>query len=225
MKKQVFVGLSIINKYLSYYERIEKMKIPLEYQRLKVPAPDFGFPAKDIESYGFNNGQSSAIVFKCIVPAQVAMPFDDPQSVIDSWHDSMPDNAGLIEVKNGKTNKGNRYIYFIVKHLLGGSSILKENEYTLNLNLEDSDGVYFINSSFVEKGIAGMRDTAVYELFSRKNPDIIDPFDGWTYDPYDPEFIKGFLMNLSENARFDEYFTNHPLSKARKFVKFVKDNN
>jgi hypothetical protein len=49
---------------------------------------------------------------------------------------------------------------------------------------------------------------------------IVKPgLDGWAFDPYDNNFTRGFLMNLSENSQFDEMFLLHPLSEARKFIK------
>ncbi len=201
------------------------MRIPEEYERLDIPAPDFGFPTKNAESYGLNNGAYSAIILKCIVPSQVAMPFDDPQAVIDSLHESMAGNAGIIEVNNGITKDGNRYIYLIIKHSMSDDGFPRGNEYSMNLNMESPDGIYFINSSFTEEGITGMRDSIVYELFTREHPDRKDPFEGWSCDPYDPDFKEGFLMNFSEQERFDEAFPDHPLSKAREFVRNIADNN
>ena len=201
------------------------MNIPEEYERLDIQTPDFGFPTRDVEAYGYNNGVYSGFILKCIVPSQVAMSFDDPQQIIDSWHESMPDDAGLIEVNNGGTKSGNRIVYFIVKHSLGKDGFPRGNEYTLNINMESPEGIYFINSSFAEEGTTGIRDTIVYELFRRQHPDMKDPFDGWFCDPYDPEFNKGFLMNWSEQGTFDGSFPDHPLSKAREFVRYIQENN
>lgn len=90
------------------------------------------------------------------------------------------------------------------------------NEYSLNAN---------INASFAEEGITGMRDTMVYELFSRENPNRENPFDGWSCDPYDSSYEKGFLMNVSEKPEFDSFFPDHPLTKARDLVRYIIDNN
>ena len=44
-------------------------------------------------------------------------------------------------------------------------------------------------------------------------------------DPYDSEYREGFLMNFSERDIFDKKFPDHPLSIARKYVKWVLENN
>jgi len=49
--------------------------------------------------------------------------------------------------------------------------------------------------------------------------------EGWVADPYDPTYMQGALMNLSEKEEYDEAFPNHPLSQARKIVKFLIENN
>ena len=49
--------------------------------------------------------------------------------------------------------------------------------------------------------------------------------NGWFCDPYDPDYKKGFRMNLSEKPGLDEMFPEHPLSVARALVKYVINNN
>ena len=47
----------------------------------------------------------------------------------------------------------------------------------------------------------------------------------WMEDPYNKEFKKGVLMNKSEAKSFDKLFPNHPLTKCRELLEFIKDNN
>ena len=95
----------------------------------------------------------------------------------------------------------------------------------MNLNIKIDDDIHFINSSFVERGMTGARDNTVYMMYLQKYPDLENPFDGWASDPYDPEYTEGFLMNISEEPQFDELFPDHPLSKARKLVEYILENN
>lgn len=201
------------------------LQIPKEYKRIKAKAPDLGFPSKDTEMYGFNNGNYSALIIKAIVPEKVSMPFNDTQVIIDDWHENMPENVGLIEVNNGLTQKGNPYVYFIMKHSVLEDGFPCGNEYTMNINVKIDDTIFFINSSFKEEGTTGVRDSAVYATYRRENPKLSNPMEGWSKDPYDPNFKKGFLMNLSEIKELDATFPEHPLSKAREFVRFVIENN
>ena len=49
--------------------------------------------------------------------------------------------------------------------------------------------------------------------------------DGWFKDPYDKNYKKGILMNLSENMEYDAMFPQHPLSETRNFIKYIIENN
>ena len=101
---------------------------------------------------------------------------------------------------------------------------------TFNFIIDDT--IYFISGSFDEAGITGMRDSTAYALILNAKRDAGDEIDvetfmenGWFRDPYDPDYKKGFLMNLSEKPELDELFPEHPLSVARALVKFVVENN
>ncbi len=205
---------------------MSKLLIPNEYQLINEVFPEMGFPTKDGETYGIRTEEFDAIILKCIVPEQVAMNFDNPQVIIDNWHNDMPDNYGIIEVNNGLTKNGNKYVYFIMKHSLGTEdNPVFGNGYLMNINIKLGNDIYFINSSFTERGITGARDNTIYMMFLQKYPDLEDPYDGWASDPYDSTYKEGFLMNLSEDEIYDDLFPNHPLSKAREFVEFILDNN
>lgn len=201
------------------------LTLPKEYKKIKGQTPSLGFPAKDITVYRSDGEQCSSLVIKAIVPEEVSMDFDNPESTIDQLHRNMPDNGGLIEVKNGVTKNGFPYIYFILKHHMDYNGIPQGNEYSMNVNIKHIDKVFFINSSFSEKGITGLRDSTVYAIYQKKLANKTKPFEGWFKDPYDSSFEKGFLMNESEKEEYDKMFPDHPLSKAREFVKYVVNNN
>ena len=81
---------------------------------------------------------------------------------------------------------------------------------------------------FQEHGITGTRDTVTFEQCRRENIVTINEktgeIIGWNYDPYNQNFTKGLLMNLSEQKGVDEYFPNHPLSQCRLFIKELIEN-
>lgn len=85
---------------------------------------------------------------------------------------------------------------------------------------------YVIKIQAPETGTTGMRESIVSTRLM-KSGDIkmgSDGFEGWTKDPYDENFTKGALMNLSEAPEYDDDFPHHPLSKTRKFLKEVENN-
>ena len=83
---------------------------------------------------------------------------------------------------------------------------------------------YEINAFFGEEGVTGKRDAAIFAQYMENKKDKTSS-DGWTCDPYDSTFQKDLLMNLSEEQFYDRYFPNHPLTKCRELIKFIKENN
>ena len=205
---------------------MSKLLIPNEYQLINEDFPDMGFPTKEGEMFGIRTEDFDAIILKCIVPEQVAMDFEDSQSIIDDFHNDMPENAGLIETGHGKTENMNKYVYYIMKHgIKDDDSNHLGNEYTMNMNVKIDNDVYFIQSSFVEQGTTGIRESIILSAMVEEYGSLENAWKHWNEDPYDPTYLDDFLMNISEDEQYDELFPNHPLSKAREFVDYVIDNN
>lgn len=144
------------------------------------------------------------------------MPISAPQQLINSIHDNIADNQGIIEVGNGITQSGKHYIYSIIKELLKPNGA----KYILKMHLCDCRKGYCIEGEFEEIGVTGMRDTTIYSKLINE----IGAND-WTMDPYDSNFTKGKKMNLSEQRKYDDLFPKHPLSEQRKFIDYIIDNN
>lgn len=205
---------------------MSKLLIPNEYQLINEVFPEMGFPTREGEMFGIRTDEFNAIILKCIVPEEVAMNFDDSQSIIDDFHNDIPKNAGLIESGHGKTENMNKYVYFIMKHgLKGEDNAHLGNEYTMNMNVKIDEDVYFIQSSFAEEGITGVREAFILDALAKEYGSLQDAWNQISSDPYDASYSNGFLMNLSEDEIYDDLFPNHPLSKAREFVEFILDNN
>lgn len=148
-----------------------------------------------------------------------AIQFDDTQNFINGIRSCLSDEQGIVEVDKGKTGSGKRYIYSIVK-----TKIQNGVQYNLNFNIETAEGVFCISGSFDEKGVTGARDDTVYKLLRKLNA-VKPDMEGWFCDPYDHDFDRGFLMNVSEWREFDEMFHGHPLTELRKFVSdFIRNN-
>jgi hypothetical protein len=146
-----------------------------------------------------------------IYPIDQTMPLDNPQAVIDGKHNSLDDDQGLVEVENVPSKN---CIYSIVKTKMEPVGV----QYCLTFHFALSDNSYNVTSFFSEQGTTGKRDTVVYEL-ARRDGIVKSGLDGWAFDPYDNNFTRGFLMNLSENCQFDEMVPLHPLSETRRFIK------
>ena len=150
------------------------------------------------------------------IPTQYANPYDEKKT-IDVIHHNLGDDQGLIEVDAGQTNKGLVYISAITKNYMGPQYGV---QYFLRINLAKSVNEEWseeIDAFFGEEGTTGQRDAVVMAMLGMPND--------WMEDPYDKKYTKGVRMNKSEDKKYDSKFPYHPLSQARKFLSFVKENN
>ena len=195
-----------------------KLLLPLGYQKLEK---------KNLLKRFLKNNSNKALVYRKTTSrsdsaimiektaAELAMPFDDPQTIIDGIHDCLEDNQGLIEVHSGKTKRGYDYIYTIVKTL---REEFKGVIYFLRMNIRYEDDILEIQAPFEEQGVTGERDSFCFAL--AQNADLVstDDMKGWNEDPYDSGYTHGVPMNLSERSSVDGLFPSHPLSQAREVV-------
>ena len=174
-----------------------------------------------------NDNTVALIQFKHSVSDE---PFDyDEQSLIDFLHESIDkdndDTTGIVDVKGGITKSGGQYLIQILKQSVrSDNGFHTGNRYLLELYIEKNGEDQLVEGTFVESGTTGLRESMV--MAQLQNEGLLDDFpEGWSADPYDPDFKKGFLMNLAEQEKYDKYFVTHPLSEARKLAKFIVGTN
>ncbi len=191
--------------------------IPVEYLKAK-PLPDD--PPGSIV-FEKDTPEATNISMFFFIDKSEALPFHDRDGLINSLHNCLGDNQGLIAVKTGETGTGVPFVYTVVKNLRQGSGV----QYILTLQMDFQSKVLNLQGYFIEEGTTGMRDAMVFEYATREG--IISSGDRskWCSDPYSPDFRSGALMNLSEQEKFDDSFPAHPLSELRRFVKAFLENN
>lgn len=193
---------------------------------INIP-PDFrkmnSLPEDPVNSVTYGKQTQNLYCFLMIFPInnQNAMPYGNEKAVITGIHSALSNEQGLIEVKSGLTRNQKRYIYSIVKSKLESSGI----QYILTMNVEKGDYSINIKSYFDEIGMTGLRDTTIFNKMINEGKITSTDMNGWFKDPYDEDYKKGMLMNLSENIEYDVMFPQHPLSETRNFIKYVIDNN
>ncbi len=154
--------------------------------------------------------------------AENALPYDDPEAVVDELHEVLPDHQGLIEVENGETPDGRQYLYFIIKYQLDEEVPSSGNGYQLCMHIDFGEKFLFVQAFFEEAGMSGMRDTLIFAELAGEGKMTSD-FEGWSYDPYDWKREKGYLMNRAEEEAYDERFPEHPLTQCRAMRDFFID--
>lgn len=165
-----------------------------------------------------DNSNNALIIWK--TDKAKSMDCSDTQQIIDGIHECLADNQGLIEVKNGKTKRGYNYIYSIVKTLADEDGIPLGVRYFLRMTLNIDSEYIEINGYFEEQGMTGIRESMSTEFARRAG--LVEftenGLEGWSEDPYDPDYTKGIVKNLAEKEGIDGLFPFNPLTQAREFV-------
>lgn len=150
--------------------------------------------------------------------ADEAMPFNEAM-VIEDIRQMLDESQGIVEVKSGE-NKGQRFIYSIVRSFKEEDGVPAGIQYILCLDIETGGKILHLQGYFDEAGVTGVRESMVYIMQGREGDSALE---GWAQDPYDPTYKTGALSNVSENAQFDSMFPAHPLSMAREMARCVAE--
>lgn len=216
----------VINKY--------QFELPGEWQQGDATKID----ANNIPGFsGYYTQQTETYFLQLIaqtVPADHIdyIPAFDTEAMIRNAHEKLGDMAGLIEVSLVKTMAGQDLLRSIIKESVNHLPI-----YTSKLYYRSPDGSGFIIQLVArEKGMTGTREAMVLasnlpqEMTKTTDSATSEtitqgaPIPGWAADPYDSEFKKGFLMNKSEDAMFDQQFPKHPLSVLRADLELIQNS-
>ena len=170
-------------------------------------------------AYGYETDEAECFMMMCPIPLDQAMPFDLPEAVVESIHEALGEDQGLISVNAGKTLSGLDYIYSIVKTLKEPSGV----QYCMTMHVCHDLYAVQVQGFFDELGMTGMRDATVFVRAKSEGAVITtdDGVEGWNADPYDPDYKRGCRMNLSERQEYDRWFPLHPLSEARQLAEDI----
>ena len=98
-------------------------------------------------------------------------------------------------------------------------------DYELNLNIRLNGRIHFLNGSFQSvRELQSLRNNVLYELAAGSSGMKLTG-DQWKRDPFDTGREKGFLMEWTEEEKYDGLVPYHPLSEMRRFLKYVIENN
>lgn len=196
----------------------ELLNLPEHCQKLEAMPED----SEGSVNFSLQTDNAMGVIQVEPMCASCAMPFENPQAVIDAIHEQGEDQA-LIEVDSGVTKNGDRFIYSITKNLLKPEGEQPFVQYFTLMHLQTGEQTLNIQIFLDEIGTVGRRDAAIYELMKQTGEvgNASDPYANWYYDPYDPEYKRDFLMNRAEARNFDKLFPTHPLSQARLIVERI----
>lgn len=195
---------------------IGEICIPAFFQPL-CPLPE---DSDSLKSFGAQSKSAQMLLYVGPSSEEEAMPFGNPQSVIDGIHECLGDNQRLITVECTKTGSGEDATYSIVKTV----EPFDGAQYCLTMDIESRNGVFRIQGFFAEAGTTGMRD-AVVMATEGKGGTLEEDQEAWSKGPYDVDFKRGIPMNRSEDPEYDDAFPWHPLSICRQTARDIIAGN
>ena len=192
-----------------------KIKLPRIYKKLASSIED----PIDSECFGARSDDYAVIVMTFPVDKQFAMPYDDLQTVIDSIRGNIGEDQGIVEVKGGVTDDKKKYAYSLIKNVTKQTGV----NYLVTMHIDEENTTSFIQIQAGEPKNSGLREKEVYAKLQKEGK--IKDNKGWATDPYDINYTKGALKNLSENEEYDEAYPDSPLAKVRELINFIIENN
>ena len=212
---------------------LDKVKTPFDApddfrNKLNQPIKEIpGWGKRQYIGFGKRTFGMNALLITWPVTEQESMPLTDTAAVIANCRTEQVDNQGLIDVKCGVTPKGNRYAYIIRKmyHTDEEGNRQWPIQYLLGMNIRINGKIHFIDSSFgPDEELGDIRRSAL-SIMSCGSRDLKLAADQWERDPFDPEVKEGFLMDWTEDEKYDALFPYSPLSELRGFLRYVIENN
>ncbi len=108
--------------------KIPEMKIPDWFEQVDSMPED----PPNSKAYCYGSSAAGCFALAYPFPPDKAMPYGNPQAVVDGIHQALAEDQGLIEVETGVTAAGCRYLYSIVKTLKKPNGV----QYCLRMNVE-----------------------------------------------------------------------------------------
>jgi hypothetical protein len=201
------------------------IKIPDYYQKVDSLPDD----PQDSTTVAMQSSNAICLVQFFPISENQVMPYKDKQAVIDGIHNSLADDQGLVQIQHGWIYSKKMFMASIVRTVKTENGHPAGVQYTLTMHAKwDKKNHICIRGFFDEIGTTGNRDSAIFEAAIREgviNEDLSNVDEVWKNDPYDSNYRKGALSNLSEDYHYDEYFPMHPLTLCRNLITFIVRNN
>jgi hypothetical protein len=87
------------------------------------------------------------------------------------------------------------------------------------------DGAYLLSVACQERGVTGMRDTAILARLMQSGEVSFergkDQPENWMQDPYDPSIVGPPARNRADDESYDSLFPEHPLSQVRHLLRQI----
>lgn len=195
-----------------------------------LPVPDCwslpDLPAETpsgVHVFGVNSERTRAAITMPTITRASAMDFSE-HAIARSLRAKVSPTYAIAEVRTGLGPENLPFAYSIIKSPLEPHGVT----YTMTLHLLTAQSFIEFRGHFEECGVIGERDADVMGHLLREGAIYYAPrpqdgarvLVGWTRDPYTGA-TEGFHRNLAEDPCYDPQFPDHPLSHARRAVRWI----
>ncbi|MDY7227920.1 hypothetical protein [Hyalangium rubrum] len=170
------------------------------------------------EAYWFNASGDLLSLHFFSEPPDIPVPLEDLSGLRATYRKSMHEvGGGIVEVDTVPL-AGLRAIRTVFKF----PQQPKGMTYLATLTLPFAECSYVLKVQCPEQGTTGVRDSSVFaEAMAQVQLSTQEEVqrwmqEQWAQDPYEPSDRGPVRRNRSDDARYDERFPEHPLSRARR---------
>lgn len=170
-----------------------------------------------VEAYQHESGDVFTVNFFDL-PPDIGVSLADVDGVRDFYRQMLVSNRLAMLQCEIERLDGLPTVYMLVKAPLEPTGFV----FLASQTIPRQDCSFVLKYQAIEAGVTGMRESMVMsQLMQPEQGSFADQLNGWCADPYDPSLKYPVMRNRADAPEFDEKFPDHPLSRARAFMKQV----
>lgn len=128
-------------------------------------------------------------------------------------------NGAIIEVERVEINSIN-----VIKTIFKFAQEVTGFTYVASYTIQKNHCSFVIKFECPEYGTTGLRESLLLLIAQKKGFVNEGTLEGWFSDPYDPDYQSQVLKNIGDDEEYDKDFPNHPLTRSRNYLKWVKNH-
>jgi hypothetical protein len=167
------------------------------------------------EAYVHENGDVFTVNFFDVTP-ELEASIDDVGGMRDFYRQLLIANHMALIACEIESLDGLPTVYLLAKAPLQPTGFM----FLASQTIPRQDCSFVLKYQAVESGVTGMRESIVVsQLMKPEQGSFADQLSGWCADPYDSSLKYPVMSNRADEPEFDGKFPDHPLSRARAFMK------
>lgn len=190
---------------------------------IRFPSEKWKFERGDesIELWTNEHGDAASLNYFDLVPNLPAALKANNIDILRNWYRQLLTTHGggivSVELVEQAGLKGLEVILKLPQKPFGMT-------YIASITFPFSDFSFVIKFTCPEIGTTGIRDSVIGDkLSANRKEEEKSNFKWWRKDPYSSKYDDIAIYNLSDREEYDSLFPNHPLSRARSYLRKLKE--